>query len=508
MAYNTRASRLAIRKETTQGTLLDISAATQYIPLQPGFEFTPNLESIENQEVRGSIGKAAAIPGIEQPQASFSEYLKHSGTAGTAPNWGALLESLFGSVVSNATERSTTSSSTTILVKLGAGGSDFARGYPFLLKDGTNGYQIRFVDSVSTNDLTPNFALAGAPASGIGLSKANVYIPADSGHPALSLWLLRGNGGAKEAITGAVVTEMTMECTVGQIINLAFKLEGVGYYFNPLRVDSTNNKINFTDDTGTATATVPSKVYKNPHDLARAIAAAMDTANAAVTHSCSYSNSTGKFTISATGTTLSLLWKTGTNGSDNTDTHIGTLLGFSDAADNTGTAATTGYTGASAITLTDSYTPSYDNVDPMVAKNMEVLVGGSQSSYQSLCVQNFRARITNANTLLKCISAESGVEGTIFGERDCEITIVVRLSRYDADAFDKFINASDVKFQFSFGTKSGGNWVAGKSGGLYVPTAKISAFQLGDDNGIVTMQYTIKPYVNSSGQPEIYLGFV
>lgn len=509
MAYNTRASRLAIRKETTQGTLLDISAATQYIPLQPGFEFTPNLESIENQEIRSSIGKAASIPGIEQPSASFSEYLKHSGTAGTAPNWGPLLESVFGSVVSNGTERVTDAGCSASSVVLTAGGSDFARGYPFLLKDGTNGYQIRFVDSVATNTLTPNFNLSASPASGLGLSKANVYVPADSGHAALSLWLLRGNGGAKEAITGAVVTEMSMDVTVGQMINLAFKLEGVGYYFNPIRIDSTNNKLDITTDNVTDdAATIPSKVYKNPHDLADAIAAALVSADPLETFTCTYSNSTGKFTITSSSTVLSLLWKTGANGSDNTGFTIGTTIGFSEAADDTGTAGSTGYTSDNALTLTDSYTPSYDNVNPLVAKNMEVLVGGSASSYQSICVQNFRARITNTNTLLKCISAESGVEGSVFSERDCEITVVARLSRYDADLFDKFINAEDVKFQFSFGSKSGGNWVAGQSGGLYIPTAKISAFQLGDDNGIVTMQYTIKPYVNSSGQPEIYLGFV
>lgn len=508
MASNNRASRLAIRKETTEGTLLDISSGSQYIPLQSGFSFVPGLESLENQEIRSSIGRAAPMSGIEQPQASFNEYLKHSGTEGTAPNWGALLEALFGSVSTNSTQRLTTSSSTTILIKMASNGSEFPRGTPMLIKDGTNGYSIRFSDGYATNDVTPNFALSNAPASGIGVGKAVLYTPADSDHPALSLWMLRGNGGAKEAITGARVTQMQMSVVVGEMINCSFQLEGLGYYFNPLRVDSTNNKLNFTDDTGTATATIPSKVYKDPHELARAVAAAMDTANAAVTHSCSYSNSTGKFTITATGTTLSLLWKTGTNGSDNTDTHIGTLMGYSDAADKTGTAAGTGYASDNAQTLTDSQTPSYDSSDPIIVKNMEFLVGGSQSSFSSDCVTSLQVNITNTRQPLKCINAESGVGGSIISERQVELVVIATMSTYDADKFDKFLNNSDVKCQLSFGVKSGGNWVAGKCGGVYVPTAKISAFQLGDDNGIVTMQYTIRPYVNSSGQPEIYLGFV
>jgi len=508
MAENTRASRLAIRKESTEGTLIDLSSGSQFIPLQPGFEFVPNVESIENAEIRSSIGKAAPIQGIEQPKASFSEYLRHSGVEGQAPNWGPLLEALFGLVTTNSTQRSTTSSSTTTLLKMASNGSEFPRGTPILVKDGTNGYSIRFSDGFSTNDVTPNFALPGAPASGVGAGKAVYYTPQDSGHPTLSLWMLRGNGGALEAIAGARAIEMNLEMNVGQIINLGFSLEGTSYYFNPLRVDSTNNKLNFTDDDGTFTATIPSKVYKNPHELARAIAAAMDTANSGETHSVSYSNSTGKFTITSTGTVLSLLWKTGTNGSDFTDTHIGTLIGFSDAADNSGTAAGTGYTGASAISLTSALSPSYDSADPLVAKNMEVLIGTSASAYDSICVQSFRAQVSNTKQLLRCINAESGVGGSILNERSEEITVVATMSRYDAGKFDQFINNTDVKFQFSFGTKSGGNWQAGKSGGLYVPTAKISAFQLGDDNGIVTMRYTIKPYVNSSGQPEMYLGFV
>ena len=448
------------------------------------------------------------MQGLENPTASFSEYLKHSGVEGQAPNWGVLLESLFGLVTTNATQRTTDAASTVSLIKLTSNGSEFPRGTPMLVKDGTNGYSIRFSDGYATNDVTPNFDLANAPASGIGVGKAVYYTPQDSAHPTLSLWLLRGNGGVKEAISGARVTEMTMEMSVGEMINLSFSLEGVGYYFNPIRIDSTNNKLDITTDNVTDdAATIPSKVYKNPHELARAIEAALETADPLETFTVTFSNSTGKFTIRSSSTVLSLLWKTGANGSDNTGFTIGSTIGFSEAADDTGTAGSTGYTSDNAQTYTDANTPSYDSADALVAKNMEVLIG-TASDYESACVTSFQATITNVRQQLRCINAESGVGGSIFNERNCQIQVVMTLSRHDAGKFDKFINNSDVKFQFSFGTKSGGNWEAGKCGGLYVPTGKFSAFQLGDDNGVVTMQFTIQPYVNSSGQPEIYMGFV
>lgn len=115
-------------------------------------------------------------------------------------------------------------------------------------------------------------------------------------------------------------------------------------FFSPMVVSSLNNKLNFTDDNGTVTATIASGTYNTPQELAAAVTTAMNAANGAQTAACSYSTVTGKFHILSTGTVLSLLWKTGANGSDNTDTHIGTLLGYSDAANDSGTAATTGYT--------------------------------------------------------------------------------------------------------------------------------------------------------------------
>lgn len=510
MAENSLQSRLAIVPEVTEGTLVDPSAGTQFIPLQPGFEFVPNIDTIENEEIRGSIGSAKPIQGLSKPTSSFKEYLKHSGVEGQAPNWGELLEALFGSTSTNSTQRTTTTSSSTTVIKLGAGGSDFARGKAVLIKDGTNGYSIRPVDSVSTNDLTLGFAVSVAPATGINVGKCVNYTPADSGHQTLSLWLYRGNGGALEAIAGARVTEWTMDISVGELINQTFGLGGTGFYMNPMRVDATNNKLNFTDDDGTVTATIPSGVYKDPHELAAAVTSAMNTANGGETHTCSFNSlgaNKGKFTILSTGTVLSLLWKTGTNGSDNTDTHIGTLLGFDDTADDTGTAATTGYTSDNVQSYAATISPSYDSADPMIAQDMEILIG-DQTSYDSVCVKTASIKITNEKNDILCISAATGVEGSVINKRTTEITIIAQLSRHDADKFRRFLNNVDTKFLFNFGVKSGGNWVAGKCGCVYAPTATIAAYQHGDDNGIVTMEYTIRPFVNSSGQPEIYLNFL
>ena len=51
------------------------------------------------------------------------------------------------------------------------------------------------------------------------------------------------------------------------------------------------------------------------------------------TYTVAYSRSTRKFTITRSAGTFELMWATGTHGSAGTDDHIGTLLGYSDAAD-------------------------------------------------------------------------------------------------------------------------------------------------------------------------------
>lgn len=511
MAENTRSSRLAVIEEVTEGTIVDPTVGTQFIPLQPGFEFVPNVETIQNEEIRGSIGQSPSIQGLENPTASFSEYLKHSAVEGQAPNYGPVLESLFGSVTSNATERLTAAGSTVSVINLAAGGADFdnpvtAMGKAVLLKDGTNGYSIRPVDSRAANALTLGFDVAVAPAAGIGAGKCVNYRPEDSGHPTLSAWLYRANGGAVEAMSGARTTEMAMSLSVGELINIAFTLEGTQFYMNPIRITASTDTLDFTDDDGTFAATIPTAVYKHPHALADAITAAMNTANPGETHTCTFLSTganAGRFKIVSTGAVLSLLWNTGAN----TAQSIASKIGFSTAADSTGTVATTGYNSVTVQSYASALTPSFDAADPMAAKFMEVLIG-TASDYESACVQSMTINISNAVQDVKCISAESGVEGKVIQNRTTSINLVSQLKRHDADKFRRFIGNVDTKFLFNFGTKSGGNWIAGKSGCFYVKNAKITEYKHGDDAGLVTMEYTVFPYVDASGNPEIFLNFV
>ena len=85
------------------------------------------------------------------------------------------------------------------------------------------------------------------------------------------------------------------------------------------------------------TATITEGIYCGGAAMAAEIQTQMDAVAVAYTWDVSYSSGTRKFTITNDDAwPFELQWKTGPHGSDNLDDHIGTLIGFLDAADDTG----------------------------------------------------------------------------------------------------------------------------------------------------------------------------
>lgn len=510
MAEKNRASVLAVVEESTPGTLEAPTLGTQFLALHEGFNLEGGFEELENAELKSSIGVAKPIQGKEGPTASLDHYLRHSGVEGQAPNFLPLLRSALGQSSTNGTERLTAAASTVSLLKLASGGSDFdipgnaaGLGKAVLVKDGTNGFSIRPVQSRSGNDLTLGFQLPAAPAIGLGVGKCVNVAPANDNHPSLSLWNYRGDGGAIEAIAGSKVSEMNLRIAAGELINGSFSFQGVKYHFDPIIIGATDTKLDFTDDDGTFVATVAAGIYRQPHELAAALTAAMNSANPGETHTVVYLDASGKFKITSTGTVLSLLWNTGGNAANT----IGDKIGFLTAADDTGVAAGTGYTSDNAQDWSNQITPAYDSADPIAAKNHEVLIGDSDD-IACFCAESIELKVTNDIVDQECICAESGVQDKIHNQRLVEATIIGFLERHDADKFNKFSNNSDIRMAYNFGVRSGGNWVPGKCGNIYMPSAVVSAFKLGDSQGLVTMEITVKAYVNSSGDGEFFMSFL
>jgi hypothetical protein len=498
-AISTKSSVLAVKTEVTEGTLVAPTASSDYVALQPDVAMAPATETLANDEIRSSIGSAKPILGLENPTFAQSHYLRHSGVEGQAPNYGLFLKGLFGGVRTQSTEYDTVASSTVSLLKVNTGeGVNFARGDAQLIKDGTNGYRIRAIHSVSGDDLTLGFNVPTAPAAAVNLGKHVTYYPTNSAHVSMSVWHYLGNGGNVQAMAGSKVVSGEISAEAGSLVNCSFGLEGTGYYFNPVYV-GTANKLDWNDGTDRS-ITVTSKWYKSPEELAATIQTLMNDSVSADEYTVTYSKSTGKFTLTSDGTTFNLEWNTGAN----TANTIGTVLGFSVAADDSGS---TTYTSDNAITLSAPQTPAYDNADPLAAKNHEVMIGEATdylcfgASAVSVSIGN-----TKSNTLSIC--SESGVSGSVINGRTVTVSVSALLDQFDSSIYYKYQQGSEVRFQYSFGSKSGGNWVAGKAGCIYIPTATVTNYEVVDVDGQVGLNIELTAFVDSAGNGEVYVSFV
>jgi hypothetical protein len=501
MAESTRASVMAIKEESTAGTLIQPSAATNFIPLRAGFSMTPAVEELSSDELlAGSLGSAKSFAGRENPAGSHPIYFKHSQVEGTAPNWGLLLKSALGAESIALSEYLTTVASTISLLKLASGGSTFSKGQAVLVKDGTNGYAIRNVTGIATNDLSINYNLSGAPATGLGTGKAVLYKPATSGHPTFSAWVYMANGGAIQAISGCRVNSVTMNLNAGSMAEGTIEYSGTQFYFNPITISAANHSLDFTDDGGTVAATLSHKTYKSPMDLAVEIQTKMNaisTGGDPIT--CTYSSTTGKFTIAAPAATVfSLLWNTGAN----TATSCGAAIGFSLAADDT--LALT-YASDSALTYAAPFTPDYDDADNIIVKSAELFIGTAtdnfcrKASSVSVTVNTPTADVTS-------ICAETGLYERVPSKREVSVTATILLEKHEVGLFDKFINNTGSQLMCNIGPKVNGNWVAGKCMNIYFGNASISSLKVGGDE-FVTMEVTAKGYVTSSLE-DVYINFV
>lgn len=498
----TRASVLGIMEENTTGTWLPPSGTGKFMALQPDFQIVPATEELTNDEIKNSLGNSKSIQGLESPTASGSHYFRASGVEGTAPDYSDILKSAFGSQTDVSTERNTVASSTTAVIKVDTGeGVEFPRGRPILVKDGVNGYSVRFAHSVSSDDITLNFVLDTAPGTGVNLGLPNYWTPANSGHPSLSLSHYLGNGGGLMALAGGQVTSYSITAESGQLVNMSYSVDGTWFGFNPVVIAATNKYIDFDDGAGEENASISEGVYKTPKELADAIATAMNaltTDTITVTYNNSGAN-IGKFTISSDGSTLSLLWNTGTNAANS----LGTTLGFLVAADDTSALT---YSSDSAATRAAPYTPAYDtNTDPVAAKAGTIRMGDSTDN---IC---FEADTINwtMNTpvaAVNSICSSSGRAETIVNGREVTVAITGSLKQYDASIFEKYTENTDVRFMMVLGSKTGGNWVAGKIVCGYIPTATITGAQVEDNDGVVFFNFTLKAYVDSNGSGEVYLG--
>ena len=200
MALRDQNSLILTKVESTPGTAeSSLSASTDAVRAE-NCQIAPQPNVVQTNEYTGSLDGAGPIIGGMPMQISFDVYLKGSGTAATAPEWGKLMkacgwaETITSTAVPSSPEACGAGGSTTT-AELGSSASTTAQAY--------RGMPINFSSGVTlstfiTNYTTGKIATLADTASGTINAGSNyqipvnvLYKPASSGFSALTIWIYK-----------------------------------------------------------------------------------------------------------------------------------------------------------------------------------------------------------------------------------------------------------------------------------------------------------------------------
>jgi hypothetical protein len=514
MAFSSKSKVMAVKKETTEGVVVD-PVASDFMVVREGSALVGAVETTTSDELRNSIGQSKAFVTKEAPTGTINRYLKTSGVEGQAPEDAPLYEAALGAVEVHATEVSTTTGSTAgdattrAVLKVADGDitvGELKVGQCVLGKDGTNGYFVRPIyaldEGASPDDVTLGFNLGTAPGAGVGLGKAVFWNTVDEAHPTLSAHEYQSssaNSAYHLAQGGVRTNSITLDYPANDLATATFELGGINFSENPVRIDATNNIIDFTDDGGTVQAVIDSDYYQTPIHLANAIAAKMTAASVGSGDdviTCTFDEATGKYTIASDGTTLSLLFLTGA-GNANT---IATTIGYT-KADKT---LATSYEAENALTYGPDVTPSYDDSDPLVNKDTMLLLGDFDD-YICFGNQAFQVQINTPKTDVPDACETSGVSESAILSRDTQISGTLKFKKNDATRTYKMLKNETLSALYVIGEKSGGNWVPGTVTATWIPEISITTKNIVDNDGYIVEEFAGGAIVGTSGLQDVYV---
>jgi hypothetical protein len=224
-------------EEAAEGTAeIPGSATDGYLQvLEPGIDIKAQIEQVERSIITSGLAPAKARNGIEFPVVSVPVELKGSGTEGTAPVIGVLFESLLGSarsISSNITTKSSGNTQTSLKIE-DADIATFASGDIFIVKQ-ANEHTFQRVTAITGGAGTWGLTVTPGRASGsfsnsVVLSKAKMYLPADSGHKTFTVGRYFGGEVFRNAIGCRAKSMEFSDFMTGKIPTI--KVDGEGMTF-------------------------------------------------------------------------------------------------------------------------------------------------------------------------------------------------------------------------------------------------------------------------------------
>ena len=226
--------KVGVAEEADEGVYETFVGADFVQALSDNLALTPSIEMLERNIVDGSIGKTTPRVGAKTVAGTVGVEFKASGTEGTAPEAGPLVESAMGTVHTISAQVTTKASGNTasVLHIEDADIAKFAVGDIIkILEAGV--FYVSPVTVVTTTGgaATITLGVAGADAfpNSVVIEKSVTYKVANSGHPSFSVAKYLEDA-VLESAWGCRATSMELvDFAVGQNPKLNFGFEGMGY---------------------------------------------------------------------------------------------------------------------------------------------------------------------------------------------------------------------------------------------------------------------------------------
>jgi hypothetical protein len=236
--------------------------------------------------------------------------------------------------------------------------------------------------------------------------------------------------------------------------------------------------------------------YRNPKELASHIETLLNDSASSIVFTVTYSDTTGKFTI-AGDSAFAIEFATGANTANTVAPKIGFAVSDSTSA--------TSHVSANAQTLTAGYTPSVDNVDPIVFKDSELFIG-TQSQNLCKCPTNVSITISKETEKVKCACEETGVKQIISIGREVTLSATIVLDKYEVSTFDQLLNNTSIQASLTIGPKANRNWIPGKCVNMYLRNCTIVKRNITGDN-FFTAEIELSGFVTSDSK-DFYLNMI
>jgi hypothetical protein len=330
----------------------------------------------------------------------------------------------------------------------------------------------------------------------MGLGKAILWKPQDTAQPTYTAHMYQSSNvasGLHQAIAGCRTTAMNVEFTANELASVTFELGGLSYYIDPIEITAANKFIDFDDSAGTVFTELTEQMYSTPIDLAKEIAAKMSAASADVI-SVAWSNTTGKFTISSSGTIFSLFVTSGVHMLFNATR----TLGFT--SNKTGGLT---YTSDEEQTYEPPVTPEYDSQGPQVVRD-NMLQMGTFNDYICVGGQAITFSIATPKTDIPNWCAKNGLDESVTLSREVTISATLKFKKHDVQRFYNLLNNIETQLAFVHGQKEAGNWVPGKIMSVFCPTVSITSNTIADQDGYVVEQMEATAFVGDEME-DVYI---